>query len=94
MNKKASEWSQIIDTLQQLHKKYPTYNMGRHLSTALDEYPDIWGLSNKEFLFALNKYAAELEFNVISDDDKFLQQVIADSETMFDIVDTEDEEDI
>jgi hypothetical protein len=57
------QYNKIIKALQLLNKKHPTYNMGRHLSTALDGYPDIWGLTDKELLFALNKYTAEMEID-------------------------------
>lgn len=82
--KEESEYNQIISLFQELNKKYPTYSIGRHISTALDEYTDVWGVTNKEFLFALNKYAATLDIDNASDDDVFLKQVIEDGEHLFD----------
>jgi hypothetical protein len=37
--------------------------MGMHLSTALDEYGDLWGVTDKEVLFALEKYKASLDMD-------------------------------
>jgi hypothetical protein len=37
--------------------------MGRHLATALDEYGDIWAVSDKEVAFALDKYKMQLEMD-------------------------------
>lgn len=91
MSRKNSEYTQIIELFQQLNKKYPSYSIGRHVATALADYTDVWGVSDKEFLFALTKYSAELEMNVLSDDDKFLQKVIADAEHIFDEDGLEDE---
>ena len=62
--KKASYYNQILTTLKTLHSAHPKYTMGQHLSTSLDGYRDIWGISDKEFLFALEKYVAELEYDV------------------------------
>ena len=56
-------FKEIIQTLNKLYKAHPTYNVGRHLSTALDEYGDIWGMTNKELAFALEKYSTELEMD-------------------------------
>lgn len=56
-------YSQIIATLNELHKSFPTYNLGKHLSTAFDDYGDVWGMSDKELLYVLNKYKVELELD-------------------------------
>jgi hypothetical protein len=65
MSKRPSQYyKQIIDVLQRLNKAHPTYNMGRHISTALDEYDDVWGITDKELLFALEKYEIELNMDV------------------------------
>lgn len=90
---KKTEYNNIVCVLQELHKKYPSYNMGRHISTALDEYPDTWGITDKEFLFALEKYAAELDMDVIPDDDEFLKQIQEDALHMFDEKEETEEED-
>ena len=90
--RKASYYSQILQTLQQLHTAYPTYNMGRHLATALDGYGDIWGLTDKEILFALRKYKSELEMDVPHTDDKEIDQIIQDGMNLEDILKEEDGE--
>lgn len=74
MSRKASEYNQIVHILQDLHKRYPRYNMGRHLSTALDEYGDVWGVTDKELLFALEKYSNQLEMEDDSDIDRILKE--------------------
>lgn len=38
--------------------------MGRHLATAMDEYGDVWGVSDNEMVFALLKYKSQLEMDV------------------------------
>jgi hypothetical protein len=88
---KRDHYSQILNVLKDLHKAHPSYNMGRHLSTALDGYGDIWGLSNKELLFALQKYKAELDMDVPHDDDD-LEQIIKDGEDLENILKEEEEE--
>lgn len=69
MGKKPNYYNKIITLLQDLHKDYPNQNMGQHLSGALSEYSDLWGLSDKEVLFALEKYQIEKDNNIASDSD-------------------------
>src|SRR5690349_21496198 len=77
---KKSNYEEIIKTLQELKKTYPSYGLGRHISTALADYGEIWGLSDKELLFALQKYQSELEYNQTSDDD--LTKIIEDGKNL------------
>lgn len=79
MGRKASYYKQALRVLDELHVKYPQFELGRHLSTALAEYGDIWGMTGKEMLFALEKYQAELELdnNNIAQED-FVQQILED----------------
>ena len=74
--KKPNYYNQIIHLLQQLHAAYPEYNMGKHLSTALDEYGDIWGVTDKELLFTLEKYKTQLEMDIPHTYDNELDQII------------------
>ena len=60
---RGSYYRKCICLLNEIHKKFPMYNMGRHLSTALDEW-DIWGISDKELFLSLEKYLAELEMDI------------------------------
>lgn len=62
--RRTSEYNQIIHLLQELHTAHPHYNMGRHLATALDEYGDVWGMTDREIAFALRKYKSQLELDI------------------------------
>lgn len=73
--------SQILETLRQLKVKYPNQGIGKHLSDALIEYPNYWGMSDKEFLFALEKYVIEMEDNNPPPEQE-LQQLIDDSSSL------------
>ncbi len=64
--------------LESLRKAHPTYNIGRHISTALDGYDDIWGVTDKEFLFALEKYELELNMDVDHIDQEEIEEIIKD----------------
>jgi len=59
-------------------KTYPEYNLGRHLSTALDGYGDVWGLTDKEFVFLLSKYKTRMELDIphVTDDDEELDKIV------------------
>lgn len=76
MSKKANYYNQVVHLLQDLHKLYPTYNIGRHLSTALADYGDVWGIPDKEVAYALQKYKAQLEMDVPHEED--LDKIIQD----------------
>ena len=91
--RKASYYSQTLLVLQQLHTAYPNYNMGRHIATALDGYGDVWGLTDKELLFALEKYKSELELDVPHTDETELDQIIKDGMNLDNILKEEDGED-
>ena len=73
---KPNYYSQITKTLNRLQKAYPTYNMGRHLSTALYEYNDLWGVSDKELFLALEKYEIELNIDYPHEDEDDLKKII------------------
>lgn len=88
--RKPNYYNQIIHILQQLHTAYPNYNMGKHLATAMDEYGDIWGVTDKEFLFALEKYKTQLEMDVPHTDEKELDQIIKDGMDLDNILKEED----
>ena len=62
LNKKRDFYKEILNVLQELKSSYPEYTIGMHLSTALDEYNDIWGVPDSEVLYALEKYRATLEY--------------------------------
>jgi len=78
MAKQPNYYRQIIRTLNRLQKGYPTYNMGRHLSTALHEYNDLWGVSDKEMLYALQKYEIELNMDINHIDEEEIDDIIKD----------------
>jgi len=92
MIKKPNYYRQILKTLENLHKAHPIYNMGRHLSTALCEYNDLWGVNDRELLYALNKYEVELNIDYQHEDDEDINKIIKDGmnlERMF--IDDEEE---
>lgn len=90
---KPNYYYKVLALLQQLHKAYPTYNMGRHIATALDGYGDVWGLSDKEILFALEKYKAELDMDIPHTDESEIEQIIKDGMNLETILKEEDGED-
>jgi hypothetical protein len=77
MKRKPNYHKQIIALLEDLCKTYPEYNMGRHLSTALDGYGEAWGLPDKEFVFLLEKYKTRMELDIphIADNEE-LDQIL------------------
>lgn len=76
MSRKPQHFTQVLNLLTELHRSYPTYNIGRHLSTALADYGDVWGMSDKELLFALQKYKTQLDMDIPRTDEKELDEII------------------
>lgn len=89
---KKTHYQQALHTLQELHKDFPTYNLGRHLATALADYGDIWGLTDKELAFALSKYKAEIEMDVPHTDDSEIDKIIKEGMDLDNILKEEDED--
>ena len=88
--KTPNYYRQIIQTLVRLQKAYPTYNMGRHISTALDEYSDVWGVSDREFLYAIQKYEIELNIDGPHIDDEEIEEIIKDGMNLDNIFEEEE----
>lgn len=91
MSRKPSPYNQSLNLLHQLHKKFPSYNMGRHLATALDGYGDVWGLTDKELLFALEKYSTQLDIDIPYAEDDAINQIIKDGIDLDNILKEEDD---
>lgn len=92
--KKPNLYSDIIDVLIELKTLYPSYTMGKHISTALDDYGDIWGLSDKEILYALTKYKATLEMDVPHEtNEEEIEEILRDGLNLSLSIEEEDDED-
>jgi hypothetical protein len=90
MSRKPTDFSQIITLLNELHKSFPKYNIGRHISTALDG-GDLWGISDKQLLDALNKYSEEQELDNPYTNERELESIISDGMNLDHLFDEEEE---
>ena len=86
-------YNSCIKLLNALHKEHPSFSLGRHLSTALAEYGDIWGMTDKELLFALTKYQTEQTLNEdnISHED-YVNKIVKEGMNLDTILDEEEED--
>lgn len=91
---KPNHFKAIIALLQELHNKYPNQSVCTHLSTVLSDYGNYWGLADKEFEFALKKYATELELYSFTQD-KDLDRIIEEGKNLdkINLYDDDTEED-
>jgi len=85
-------YAQILSVLTELKELFPRYNLGRHLETALDGRKDMWGLSDKDMLSAINAYKQKLTIDTQHRDDSELAKIINDGMHLHNIL-HEDEED-
>lgn len=84
-------YKQIIEGLERLQKAHPKYNMGRHLSTALDG-SEMWGITDKDLLLALQKYEIELNMDIDHIDEQEIEAIIKDGMNLERIFLDEDED--
>lgn len=88
---KTNYFQEITSLLKELNKEFPSYTLGQHIATALDGYGDVWGMSDREFLFALTKYKTGIELDVPHiANDKDLEEIIKGGMNLFS---NEEEED-
>ena len=76
---------QVLELLQELHTLYPSYSIGTHLATVSEELGDLWGASDKELLYSLTKYKAQLEMYVPRgpfSDEADIEKIIEDSKNL------------
>lgn len=93
MGRQLDYKKRFIEILHRLSKDYPTFGLGRHLSTALSDYGDFWGITDKELCFAMEKYETELALDVsaIAPED-FVKDIVEDAKHLFDNKEEEDED--
>ena len=89
---KKTHYTEVIHILQELHKNFPTYNLGRHLATALADYGDVWGITDKELAFARSKCEAEREMDVPQTDESEIQKIIREGMDLDNILKVEDDD--
>lgn len=89
---KKNNYEKALYILEELHKDFPTYNLGRHLATALSDYGDIWGMTDKELVFALEKYKTEIEMDVPHTDESELEKIIKEGMDLDNILKEEEED--
>ena len=66
---KISPYIKCLQISQQLKIDFPKYTLGQHLFTALDEYKNLWGASDKDLLTSLIEYQNQLQTDVPHDDE-------------------------
>lgn len=60
---KNTHQTTVFNILKTLKKNYPTLPLSRHIVDATSDYNNLWGLSDKELSYALEKYEKELSIN-------------------------------
>ena len=88
---KPNHYKEILQVLGRLHKAHPTYNIGRHISTAVDA-SDLWGVSDKELLLSLKRYETGLDIDIIHNDED-IDDIIKDGMHLGDVYLDDEEED-
>lgn len=71
---------EVLKLLEELKKDHPSYRMAQIIITSLEDYGDPSGVTDKEFVFALEKLKAELEYHIVPEDE--LKQIIEDGKNL------------
>jgi hypothetical protein len=87
---KKTNYQQCVTILTQLHKDHPTIPLGTHLSNAFSDYGNTWGMSDKEVLFALQKYKTQLELDYFPDND--IEKIVKEGMDLDNILLEEDDD--
>lgn len=69
---KVDNYKQSLKILKDLKRDFPSYTIAQHIASATEDYEDSWSLSDKEFVFALEKYRAQLDMNTPEDELKMI----------------------
>jgi len=88
---KPNYYEKILAVLTELKETFPTYNLGRHIETALDGYKDVWGMTDKEMHWALIKYKAQITMDVPHPDDSEIDKIIKDGMDLDNILKEEED---
>lgn len=76
MKANSEHFKGTMAILKELNKTYPNQGIARHIHEATLEYGNLWGLGDKELHFALMKYKAELDLNIV--DQKEVDEILRD----------------
>ena len=76
---KMSQYNKCLQILQQLKINFPKYTLGQHLSTVVDEYKNLWGVSDKDLLTSLIEYQNQLQIDIPHDDLIRAEEIIIES---------------
>lgn len=87
INKKEQKetFKDIITILKELNSKFPNESIARHIVDATTEYPNLWLIPDRELLFSLTKYKAELELNIV--DSKEIDKIYKEGTNLDTILD-------
>lgn len=88
MTREPNYIKRITTLLTEIHKMFPSHDIGRHMVNALDG-SDLWGISDKQLVSVLQKYKDELDIHSISKEDD-IDEIIRGGMNLNDILDEED----
>lgn len=81
---------EILKELKTLASAYPNQTLCLHIGIALADYANIEDITDKEFLFALQKYSAEKELNTSIPHKEDIDKIIQDAMNLDKLYEDED----
>lgn len=89
--KKPNYVNDICNALKELHRLYPAQCIGRHFDAAFADYDSLFGVTDKELAYALNKYQQTLEIDPIASDAE-IDRILREGSNLSTILDEEENE--
>lgn len=65
---RLSQYNKCLKVLEELKISFPKYTLSQHLSTVLEEYKNLWGVSDNDLFTSLTEYKNQLQSDVLHDD--------------------------
>lgn len=95
MKNKQNSYTKIVKLLEKLHTTHPSITIGRHISTALGEFSDVWGVSDEEVFKCFLAYQERLETDVsreTSNEQEEIERIIYEGTHLPTILEDNEEE--
>lgn len=83
-------YQEIIYLMEDLKREHPHLNFANHVSMALSDYKNPEEISDKELLFALEKYKTELEFHIAPEVE--VEKIVRDAQNLDKLFQEEEDE--
>lgn len=84
---------ECLSILRELSNSYPAQSLCQHIFIATSDYPSPDFLTDKEFLFSLNKYKTEKDLDYSSSHEGEMDKIIREGQDLLSLMQDGEEDD-